>query len=250
LADITERKQSEAQAAELAAKEKVVAALRTLLDYLSHDLRTPLSVINANLFLVRRKLNDVPAVQTYVNVLEQQTARLAQMIDDVVTVSSLDNEVETFEFTYVDLNQLVSDVLKGQERSFKAKNLTLHRQLAAVLPPLRGDRIWLSKLIKNLILNAIQYTWEGGTITVITAGQPNGVIFTVTDTGSGIDPDDLPHVFEHFYRGDKTRPMNSGGSGLGLTIVKKVVEAHKGTIDVESVVGQGSTFRIHLPLRP
>ncbi len=250
LTDITERKQSEVQAAELAGKEKLVVALRTLLDYLSHDLRTPLSVINANLFLVRRKLNDTAAVQGYVTVLEQQTARLAQIIDDVVTVSSLDNEIDTFEFTYLDLNQLMTEVLKAQDRNLSAKKLILDLQLSPHLPRLRGDRIWLTRMIKNLILNAIQYTLEQGTITVTTRQQADAVLLIVADTGIGIDPVDLPHIFEHFYRGDKTRPMHSGGAGLGLTIVKKVVEAHRGEIEVESTVGQGSTFYVHLPLRP
>lgn len=250
LTDITERKQSESQAAELAAKEKLVVALRTLLDYLSHDLRTPLAVINANLFLVRRKINDGAAVQSLVTVLEQQTARLAQMVDDVVTIATLDNETDTFTFNYLDLNQLVREVTSSLDRTLRAKNLLLQPHLAHNLPLLRGDQIWLTRLVKNLLLNAIQFTAETGRITITTEAEAEGVRLEVVDNGSGIDPQDLPHIFDHFYRADKNRPNTEGGAGLGLTIVKKVVEAHHGAISVASTVGQGSTFRVYLPLRP
>lgn len=250
LIDITERKQRESQAAELAAKERAVVALRTLLDYLSHDLRTPLSVINANLFLMRRKINDAAAVQSYVNILEQQTQRLAQLVEDVVTVSTLDNETDPFTFTYLDLHQIISTVVSGCEREVRTKKLLLEQHRAAELPLLRGDQIWLTRMVKHLLLNAIQFTSANGVITLTTQAEAEGVCLAVGDNGRGIDPQDLPHIFDHFYRADKSRPNAAGGAGLGLTIVKKVVEAHRGTIEVTSTLGQGTTFGIHLPLRP
>jgi PAS domain S-box-containing protein len=250
LIDITERKQSESQAAELAAKEKLVVALRTLLDYLSHDLRTPLSVINANLFLMRRKITDTAAVQSYVSILEQQTQRLAQMVEDVVTVSTLDNETDTFTFTYLDLHQLIGAVVIGFERELRTKSLLIQQRLAADLPLLRADQIWLTRMIKHLLLNAIQFSSANGVITLTTQAETVGVCLTVSDNGSGIHPEDLPHIFDHFYRADKSRPNAAGGAGLGLTIVKKVVEAHHGVITVTSTLGQGTTFQVQLPLRP
>jgi signal transduction histidine kinase len=123
----------------------------------------------------------------------------------------------------------------------------VERQLAEALPMVRGDAVWLTRMIKNLVVNALQHTNPDGQITVRTLTTADGVVLEVADTGAGIAPADLPYIFDYFYRGDKTRPMHTGGAGLGLTIVQKIVEAHQGAIEVESNVGQGSTFRIRLP---
>jgi PAS domain S-box-containing protein len=247
LFDITERKQSERQAAELAAKEQLVVAMQTLLNHLSHDLRTPLSVIKANLFLVRRKQHDPAAVQGYTEIMDLQIERLVTIIDDVFTIFRLENKLEHLEFHQVDLNALIATVLANHEQSIQAKQLTLYTHLSDRRPHVLGDPIWLSRAIKDLLRNAIQYNLEHGGITVRTYNEDQYSYISIGDTGAGIDEADLPYIFEHFYRGDKTRSMRSGGAGLGLSIVKKVMEAHQGAITVTSVVGQGSTFQLQLP---
>lgn len=247
LMDVTERRQSEAQAAELSAKERAVGVLRTLIDYVSHDFRTPLSVVNAYLFLIRRKLHDEALVRSYLDILDQQAARLAEIVDDITTVSNLNYEVERFVFSLVDLNIVVREVLNNQEASALAKQVTVERQLAEALPMVRGDAVWLTRLVKNLLINALQHTGADGQITVRTMATADYVVLEVADTGAGIAPADLPYIFDYFYRADKTRPMHTGGAGLGLTIVQKIVEAHHGAIEVDSTIGQGSTFRIQLP---
>jgi signal transduction histidine kinase len=244
---VTERRQSEAQAAELSAKERAVGVLRTLIDYVSHDFRTPLSVVNAYLFLIRRKLHDEALVRSYLDILDQQAARLAEIVDDITTVSNLNYEAERFVFSLVDLNVVLCEVLNNQEAAAVAKRVTMQSQLAETLPMVRGDAVWLTRMVKNLLVNALQHTGADGQITVRTTATTDHVVLEVGDTGAGIAAADLPYIFDYFYRGDKTRPMHTGGAGLGLTIVQKIVEAHHGAIEVVSSLGQGSTFRIHLP---
>ncbi|HKS16434.1 MAG TPA: ATP-binding protein, partial [Planctomycetota bacterium] len=115
------------------------------------------------------------------------------------------------------------------------------------LPGVAGDPDYLERAVSNLVDNAIKYTPEGGRIRVSAKQDESTVVIEVADTGIGIPPTDVPRVFERFYRVDKSRSREMGGTGLGLSIVKHVVQVHGGTVDVESVVGKGTTFRVRLP---
>jgi two-component system phosphate regulon sensor histidine kinase PhoR len=114
----------------------------------------------------------------------------------------------------------------------------------AQLPPVRGDRAGLERAVVNLVHNAIKFTPEGGRVTVTAVGAGGGVLVTVADTGVGIAPDDLPRVFERFFKADKAR--RAGGTGLGLALVKHTIEAHGGRVDAQSEAGQGAIFRFGL----
>jgi PAS domain S-box-containing protein len=248
LTDITERKRSEQQAAELLAQSRTVEALRRFLSNVSHDLRTPLSVINTSLYLLRRKYADPQTAVHHLDVLEEHVAHLTRVVEDLVEMSRLEDQVVEFEFIPVHLGNLVRDVLVSYETLAQTKRLTIQQTCDPGLPMIQADQMWLGRLVRNLVTNAIQYTHEGGMIWLTTTVYDEGTLLEVRDSGIGISPDDLPHIFDRFYRADAARPSDKGGAGLGLAIVRKVVDAHHGRVDVKSTLGQGSTFRVWLPV--
>jgi len=248
LTDITERKRSEQQAAELLAQSRTVDALRRFLNNVSHDLRTPLSVMNTSLYLLRRKFADPDTAVRHLNVLEEQVSHLTRIVEDLVEMSRLEDRVVEFEFIPVHLGNLVRDVMISYETIAQNKRLTIRRECDPGLPRIRADQVWLGRLVHNLLTNAVQYTPNGGTIHLRTSSNGDGVLLEVQDTGIGISPEDLPFIFDRFYRADAARPSTKGGAGLGLAIVRKVVDAHGGRVEVESVVGEGSTFRVWFPV--
>lgn len=249
LTDITERKLNEQQAAELLAQSRTVDALRRFLTNVSHDLRTPLSVINTSLYLLRRKFDNPDSAIRHVDVLEEQVTHLTRIVEDLVEMTRLDDQIVEFEFIPVHLTNLVRDVLFSYESVTQSRGLIIEREADSELPLIQADQMWLGRLVHNLVTNAIQYTASGGTIWIKTAMSGDGVMLTVRDNGSGIGEADLPYIFDRFYRADSARPADKGGAGLGLAIVRKVVDAHGGGVSVESALGQGSTFYVWLPLK-
>lgn len=245
--DVTERKIAEQQAAELAAQVKLVESLRRFLNNISHDLRTPLSIMSTNVYLLRRKSGEDSPYTRNLNVLDSQIIHLAQMVDDMVEVSRLEDRMVEFEFMPVRLGDLTRDVLVGQAGALENRGLTLRFETDPDLPIIQADQGWMGRVVRHLITNAIQYTPEGGQITVRLYQENGGVALYVSDTGVGIAPEHLPYIFEHFYRADESRPSDKGGAGLGLTIVRMVVVAHGGEVSVQSQAGQGTTFRVWLP---
>jgi two-component system sensor histidine kinase BaeS len=165
----------------------------------------------------------------------------------MIEVTELEGAFQ-FEFAQHDLNALVEHCLHGQRTAAECKQLRLEFALDSALPQIEADEEKLSRAIEHLVDNAVQYTPPCGTIRVRTCRSAGEAIIQISDTGIGINADDLPHIFEQFYRADKARSMSSGGAGLGLFIAKRIVEAHAGRIEAESAIGQGTTFRIRLPL--
>jgi len=247
LTDITERKRSEQQAAELLAQAHTMEALRRFLGNVSHDLRTPLSVIKTSLYLIRRKLDDPQSATRQIDVLEEQVAHLTRIVEDVVEISRLEDQIIEFEFIPVHLGNLVRDVLVSYETITQDRGITLHYQAASDLPAIQVDQMWIGRLVRKMVDNAIQYTPPEGTINIKTFQRDGGLVLEVQDSGIGINPDDIPYIFDRFYRADSARPAATGGTGLGLAIVRKVVDAHGGRIEVKSVPEQGSTFIVWLP---
>ncbi len=246
--DITEFRRVAHQKAEITVKEQAIKTLRRFLTDVSHDLRTPLSVMTTSLYLLRRKLGDDHPETRHLDMLDEQVDHMMHIVEDVAEITRLDDESVLFEFTPVHLNGLVEDVAGGQQGALDSKNLTLRLELAPELPSMQVDQSWLGRAIKNLISNAITYTAEGGLIIVRTRRADREVMIEIADDGIGIDKEHLPHIFERFYRVDDARPAHKGGVGLGLPIVRRIIEAHGGRVDVESIPGAGSIFRVVLPL--
>lgn len=244
--DITERKKAEKQAMELALQKENMQVLADFIRDVSHDLRTPLTVIQSSLYLLLRS-PDAERRAQHAASIEQQIARLERLIDDQLMMVRLDSSAE-FAFERVDLNRAAREATASVAGLAEDQKLTLTQQLDDSLPPVRADEEKLLRALHNLVENAITYTPQGGSVTVRTYANGTQAIFEVQDSGIGIAESDLSRIFERFYRADKARSTRTGGSGLGLPIVRKIIEAHGGQIEVESAVGVGSTFRARLPL--
>ncbi len=248
ITDIRERLQAERQAIELMLKSQTLTGLRSFLNLVSHDLRTPLSVMSTSLYLLRRKMNPEPDSLRYLENLEQQVAHLTRAVEDMLDMSHLDEEDVMFDFLRINFNSLVHDSLASLERLASAKNHRLRFERLADPIMIRADQVMLGKVIRNVVNNAIQYTPAGGDIAVQTTIEGDQAVLTVADTGIGISLDDLSRIFERFFKVDKARTASDSGIGLGLPIAKRIVETHNGTIAAASTPGVGSLFTVRLPL--
>jgi signal transduction histidine kinase len=214
----------------------------------SHELRTPITTIVLYAKLIR---NHPESLNDYIDPLVREAEREAELVENILQISRLDAGRLEFEPRPTRLNRLVGESIDSLEVLAKRQGLTLASQLAQPEPVAAADPERLQQVLNNLVENAIHYTAEGGEVVVSTGRQQTEeetwVTVTVADSGIGIPEDELPHVFERFYRGEQPRREQISGSGLGLAIVKEIVELHGGRVTVESEVGSGSTFTVWLP---
>ena len=244
--DITELKNQE----ELFIEREKVRVLQKFIGNLSHDLRTPLSVINTSIYLIDRLTQEPERQHHQIEVLQAQALHMQRLLEDLITMSRLDKaDTSDFKYRWMNVNAPVAQAIQDHQNLALRKKQTLSSNLANNLPVMLIDAEQFKLAIKHLILNGLSYTSEGGTVKVETLLDQEQVVVRVCDNGVGIRPLDIPHIFEHFYRGDEARG-DEGGTGLGLTIAKKIAEAHGGKIDVQSTPGEGSVFSISLPLPP
>jgi signal transduction histidine kinase len=215
----------------------------------SHELRTP--VANIGLYLHLLENGEAEKREQYVGVLKDQSNRLARLIQDILSLSRLDTGEREVALAPVDLNALIEPIVAAGRPHAEVKDLALHFAPDPDLPSVQGSADELNQVITNLLSNAINYT-PGGAVRVSTAldADREAVILLVEDTGIGIEPEDLPHIFERFYRGNEVGSSNIPGTGLGLSIAQEIVHRHGGRIEVKSRPGRGSTFRVNLPLHP
>lgn len=217
---------------------------------IAHELRTPLSIIQGNL---EAMLDGVlPTTPQEIASLHDEAVLLARLVADLRLLSLAEAGQLKLEQAEVDLGALVQRSIEPMRLLAENSHITLMTGIRPKLPPVWGDADRISQVISNLVGNALHYTPAGGSIALRVfeagAGDHRAITITVTDTGGGIAPADLPHVFDRFYRVDKSRSRSSGGSGIGLAIVKQLVEAHGGQVTVESDLGQGTTFKVTLPV--
>ena len=239
-----------AQLEETRRKQQELEALRSdLIAWVGHDLRTPLTSIRAILeALADGVVEDPTTVQRYLKTAQKDIASLSYLIDDLFEMSQLDAGGLRLDLQLHSISDLVSDTLERFSRQAEAAGVTLSGQVPAGLGLVRMDVQKIGRVLSNLVGNALRYTPNGGRVDINVEQLPDGLRIAVCDNGEGIPAADLPHVFERFYRGEKSRNRNSGGSGLGLAISKGIVEAHGGEITVQSQPGQGACFTFTLPL--
>jgi two-component system sensor histidine kinase BaeS len=215
---------------------------------IAHDLRTPLTVIKGYTEALRD--GDLPATQATFETMYQEAQHLSLLIDDLRTLSLAEagelilNRRPTSPF------ELLFQAQAAYLPQAQNAGVALRIESGGVIPDIHIDPERIARVLGNLIINALRYTENDGQITLQAHTHQNGVLLSVADTGSGIPPEDLPHIFDRFYRGDAARQSDNGESGLGLAIAKSLVEAHGGSIAVTSVVGEGTTFEIFLPNAP
>ncbi len=213
----------------------------------SHELRTP--VTNVGLYLQLMELKPEKS-DHYLKVLREQARRLEMLVTEVLDISRLDNTQE-LAMAPVNLDEVLATVTTAQEPRAEDRGVTLHFQPSTEAPWVLGDQRRLEQVITNLLANAVNYT-PAGCVTVRSGpGAAQGTIqFEVEDSGIGIYPEDIPHLFERFYRGRRDQVSDVPGTGLGLVIVKELVDRHGGSISVHSSVGVGTTFTVTLPAAP
>lgn len=213
---------------------------------IAHELRTPLTNIQGYLEAI---LDGVvkPDPETISN-LHTQTVHLSRLVDDLRLLSVAEAGALRLETTPDSLGAVIRETVAGFEPRSGELDISLDYSVPADLPQVELDRTRMRQVIANLIENALQHTPRGGKVSVVAErGGPASVTFTVSDTGAGIPPDELDRIFDQFYRVDPSRNRATGGVGLGLTIVKRLVEAHGGRLSVSSTLGQGTSFQVILP---
>jgi PAS domain S-box-containing protein len=246
--DITQRREIEAQKLELTIEREKVRILQRFIGDMSHDLRTPLSVMKTATYLIQRLIDQPEKLKLQVESLEKQINHLQDLFDDLLSMSRLDRaDTSEYQFRWISPENLVRDLVEAQSKLALRKNITLTFQAEQPVAAVLLDETEFRRMVKHLIMNGLNYTPENGTVQVRLYQREAWVYLEVNDTGPGIPSLDLPLIFERFYRADKARGKETGGTGIGLSIAKKIVEAHNGHIEAESELGKGSTFRVRLP---
>jgi heavy metal sensor kinase len=213
----------------------------------SHELRTPLTVLRGELEALLARDRLASGVQEKLGSLLEEVDRLSKIVEGLLMLSRLDAGEARGEWVNVDLAHLTRSTADQMSLMAEDKRITI--ECATPAPVLvQGDRTRLKQVVVNLLDNAVKYTPEGGRVALQVSAQKNAAILEVADTGIGIPGEVLPHVFERFFRADKARSRDAGGAGLGLAIVQSICTAHGGRATVESIEGQGSRFRVELPL--
>jgi two-component system OmpR family sensor kinase len=269
--DVTSRKEAERQALDLALEREKVHILESFIADVSHDLKTPITVLKSSVYLVERFAEKVLAIvgqhvdkgpadssalievetagvsiRNHAQTLDANVTRLQKLVENLLEMFRLDRRVD-FELKANDLNLLVASVVDMQQPVAEDRSIQFDFLPDRELPPVYCDASEIRRVVQNLTANALAYTPEGGSVVVSTARDGEYAVIEVKDTGIGISESEIARIFERFYRIDKSRPVHTGGMGLGLSIARKIVEAHQGTISIESAPGQGSVFRIRLP---
>lgn len=230
-----------------AALEQTEKMRRELIGNVAHELATPLTSIEG---YMEGLIDEVlPADAATFEKVRREADRLQRLVSDLQELSRLEERVLSLDLRPVSIASLIvaaSDRLRAQ---FEDKEITLEADLSNDLPRIRGDEDRLGQVLLNLVGNALQYTPSGGRVSVLARREGDSVRVEVIDNGIGIGPEHLPHVFDRFYRVDRSRSRVGGGSGIGLTIARHLVEAHGGEITASSEgIGKGSTFAFTIPI--
>ncbi|MEM7343170.1 MAG: ATP-binding protein [Chloroflexota bacterium] len=226
--------------------EQAEQTRQNMLADVSHELRTPLAGLEGTL---RATLDGVFALDNHqVSNLYTQTQHLTRLVDDLHLLARTEAQRLTLDLTEVDITALLHDLADTFSLLVQAVNVTLDCKLEQALV-IHADAVRIRQIVSNLLNNALHHTPSGGTITLALRQDGMTVEISIRDTGKGIAPNHLPHLFDRFYRVDASRSRDTGGTGLGLAITKALVEAHQGTITVDSDgLGQGAMFTVVLPL--
>jgi two-component system, OmpR family, sensor kinase len=242
-------------ARELSARDEALRASdrlrRQMLADVSHELKTPLTSIRAYIETLRMPdiAADAERRTRYFATMEQETRRLERLVADLLDLARHESGMSTMEPRVFSVERLFAQVVARHEHEAHARGVTIETSVQDAADELTADPHRIDQAIDNLVVNALRHTPGSGRITLRAARQEDEVLLSVIDTGEGIAPEHLAHVFERFYKVDPSRPGGMAGSGLGLSIVKAIVERHGGTVRVTSVPGR-TEFTIVLPVHP
>ena len=230
------------------ARRDVEQARRDVIAGVSHDLRTPLASLQAMIEAVHDGIvSDPPTVQRYLSTMLSEINNLTTLISDLLDLSQIDAGVLRLDIEAGSIETLIQDTLESFHAQARKEGVRLHADVTAQSGPVLLDSMRIYRVLSNLVQNAILHTPASGTVTIEAREIRAGVQVSVADSGDGIAPSEIPHIFERFYSGEPAPYRERRGAGLGLAIARGLVEAHGGRIWVESVPGQGSRFIFTLP---
>jgi signal transduction histidine kinase len=217
----------------------------------SHELKTPTMAIGSVVEALQAGAAEDPDLRKqFLHSLENLVDRQSSLLRDLLDITRLDAGITQDWQEEVKLSEILSDAVEQIRPQAQKKSIAIQDSSSAEYFMVSGKSIQLQRAFVNLLTNAINYTPTGGTVSISTKLlDPDIVGVTIQDTGAGIEPSDLPHIFERFYRADKARTRTGGGTGLGLAITREIIARHHGVVEVESAPGKGSTFTIRLPVK-
>lgn len=244
---------SERVSANIKKREKLEKIRRNFSTNIAHELKTPLTSIRGYVeTLLEGALQDPRVAERFLAIIQTNVARLISLVTDLLRLASIEAEEGQTELSPIYWQDVMDDVLDRHRPAARAKNITIQCESAPQVPAVMGNVHAMNHIFDNLMQNAISYTDEAGTITISQAWSQDRkfMVFTVQDTGIGISPKNQGRIFERFFRVDRDRSRQSGGTGLGLAIVKHLVITIGGRIELESRMGQGSSFKVYLKPAP
>jgi len=215
----------------------------------SHEIQTPLTSISG--FALALKNTNLVAESDrnyYLDIIISESSRLSRLSDNLLALASLDSEHHPFEAMTYNLDEQIRQIVVTCEPQWLAKGIQIDLEMPDAVK-ITADRDEINQVWMNLLGNSIKFTPSGGHIEIRMTHSMNEILFTITDSGIGIAPEQLDYVFDRFYKTDMSRNRNIGGNGLGLAIAKKIVTLHRGSIEMKSQVGVGTTVVVHLPIR-
>ncbi|MEW6141981.1 MAG: PAS domain S-box protein [Chloroflexota bacterium] len=243
--DVTERRRAEEALKELNKMKS------EFIDNISHELRTPLhSIAGFNKLLLQGKVPDPATQREFMTIVDQQSTHLGQLIDDLLEVARLESGRFRVRKELLAVREPIDEVVRELSAMAGDKSINVSEEIPDNLPEVEADRQRLKQVVRNLLHNAIKFSPNGSPVVVKAEVGPAELVVQIIDHGPGIAPRAMVHLFERFYRAEDSLTRQTGGTGLGLYIVKQIVEAHGGRVWVDSKLGEGSTFSFTLPLSP
>ena len=231
-------------------RQKRIAEVKNdFINNMTHELKTPISTIGlSSEMLLRGSIKDEEGVQRYANIIYKENNRLQNLVERVLNIAKLDKDKIQLTLTEIDMHELLEELQETFQFAYENMDAVFMGQLEAQNYMIKGDMIHISNIMNNLFENAIKYSKGAPVVTVRTYNEFNSLCVEITDQGIGMRKEDLPMIFDKFYRVSTGNVHDVKGFGLGLYYVKIVVEAHGGDIDVRSTFGKGTTFLIRLPI--
>lgn len=211
----------------------------------SHEIQSPLTSISGFAALLKKGNLSESQISHYANIIETESRRLSKLSENLLRLSNLEAEDNNLNLKKYQINKQIESILLMLEPQWSVKNINLDVSLEETI--ICGDEDLLSQVFINLLNNAIKFTPENGNIGVNLSSDENSIVCKISDTGIGISPQDQLRIFERFYKADKSRDRSLGGNGLGLSIVKKIIDLHGGKISLTSEIGKGTKFTVTLP---